>query len=56
MEIKKGIVVSELLEIKRQMDESRVKRKAVLFLHRMRAWFFHFSQQGLHFHPGKTQE
>lgn len=27
MEIKKGIVVSELLEIKRQMDETWVKRK-----------------------------
>jgi len=49
-------MVSELLEIKRQMHETCVKRKAFLFLHKGHAWHFHFSQQWLPFDPGERQE
>lgn len=54
MEIKEGPVVSELLEIKRQMHGICVKRKAVLFWHKRCAWDFHFSQQRLLFDPGEN--
>lgn len=39
-EIKEGIMISELLEIKRQMHETCAKRKAVLFLHKGCAGYF----------------